>query len=455
MKKIVPTVLLSAGVTTMLIGDALGKSKKLTVEDYVEKFKGIAITEMNRSGVPASITLAQGILESRSGNSYLSRTANNHFGIKCHRSWKGKRKYANDDKPGECFRNYPSANSSFVDHTDFLLKNKRYSFLFKNNKVDYNTWANGLRKAGYATDKQYAKKLIKLIERYDLSRFDIHASKLATGGDRMISVESQYNGVKTVTFNQEIKPEKISTQYGVPVDKLLEYNNLKSCTGIPANTMIFLEHPARKRSWVKQQDARKPLVSAHVKQLASQYGINSKQYQKDIRKHYEEVKSKKGTSMIAELPQEGLIHEEVSERPSVVSPLLKVTPTKVEKSQSQVKYCNAPKLKEGSILLAKTEAQKTPEVRPLVINRAKTWTLSAATVESNSSKTPPPKTGLLKDADEAEKKARKVGRTHIVRRGDTLFGLARKHKTTIRSLKFINNLHSDRIYVGQRLRLFV
>ncbi len=139
---------------------------------YINKWADTAVREMYRSGVPASITLAQGLLESRYGLSELAAKGNNHFGIKCHSDWKGKTMKVDDDRKGECFRVYPDADDSFRDHSDFLRYQDRYKFLFDFDIKDYKSWAYGLKKAGYATDPAYPTKLIKLIEDYDLSKFD-------------------------------------------------------------------------------------------------------------------------------------------------------------------------------------------------------------------------------------------------------------------------------------------
>lgn len=144
---------------------------RYTAENYIERFKDIAIREMNSNGIPASITLAQGILESGNGNSSLAREANNHFGIKCTSEWKGKTILKDDDQKDDCFRVYTSADESFRDHSEFL-KRKRYAALFELNKNDYQGWALGLKEAGYATNPRYAELLISLIERYNLNSFD-------------------------------------------------------------------------------------------------------------------------------------------------------------------------------------------------------------------------------------------------------------------------------------------
>jgi LysM repeat protein len=145
--------------------------KSRTTLAYIDEFKGVAIEEMNAYGIPASITLAQGIIESGSGNSSLARFANNHFGIKCTSDWKGKGYFKDDDQANDCFRVYKDARESFKDHSEFL-KRKRYSFLFELDKNDYKSWARGLKQAGYATNPKYPDILINIIDKYQLYQYD-------------------------------------------------------------------------------------------------------------------------------------------------------------------------------------------------------------------------------------------------------------------------------------------
>ena len=145
---------------------------KMTVEQYVEKYASFAVAEMYRSRIPASITLAQGLLESGNGNSRLAMKANNHFGIKCKKDWKGETLNEDDDAPQECFRKYPTPLDSYKDHSDFLMNGQRYSFLFDLEMTDYINWAKGLKSAGYATNPRYAEILITTIEKNNLQRFD-------------------------------------------------------------------------------------------------------------------------------------------------------------------------------------------------------------------------------------------------------------------------------------------
>ncbi len=141
-------------------------------EEYIERYKAIAVAHMERYGIPASITMAQGILESDAGNSKLSKESNNHFGIKCKKNWKGDRVYHDDDAKGECFRAYPSVEASYNDHAEFLDSSPRYDSLFAYPSNDYRSWARGLKAAGYATAPDYAERLVTIIERYKLHLLD-------------------------------------------------------------------------------------------------------------------------------------------------------------------------------------------------------------------------------------------------------------------------------------------
>ena len=189
-------------------------SIKTPAESYIERYKNIAITEMNGSGIPASITLAQGILESGSGNSKLAKEANNHFGIKCATEWKGETVLQDDDNKDDCFRVYKSPEESFRDHTEFL-KRKRYASLFELDKNDYRGWANGLKTAGYATNPRYAELLISLVERYDLSRFDrIENEREKTIRENKVMKEIAFN-IPTEKKQETVKSPLVMKIYEV------------------------------------------------------------------------------------------------------------------------------------------------------------------------------------------------------------------------------------------------
>ncbi len=178
--------LLRTGLTSLLLlaGGMVSEADKSPQQSYIDTYSRTAVAEMYRSGVPASVTLAQGMLESANGQSELAVRGNNHFGIKCH-GWTGKKMYYDDDRRGECFRVYASAAESFRDHSDFLRYRDRYKSLFELDITDYKGWAYGLKRAGYATDPAYPRKLIKLIEDYRLDRYDTMSASYGEGaGDK-------------------------------------------------------------------------------------------------------------------------------------------------------------------------------------------------------------------------------------------------------------------------------
>lgn len=218
---------------------------------YINRYSDIARAEMEEFGIPASITLAQGLLESDAGRSTLASGCNNHFGIKCHSDWSGGRTYKDDDRKNECFRCYETAAESFRDHSLFLKNGKRYAFLFELKPTDYKGWAKGLKTAGYATSPVYADKLIEIIERYGLDAFDVSTDKkrgrgpaddrmtadAAAGGLRVTAV----NGVMCVKAVAGMSLNGISEQLDIPALRLRRYNDLKRGMTVAEGTPIYIE----------------------------------------------------------------------------------------------------------------------------------------------------------------------------------------------------------------------
>jgi len=224
--------------------------------EYVEKWHAVAQAEMKAYGIPASITLAQGILESANGKSKLAREGNNHFGIKCHLEWEGDKIYADDDEKGECFRSYSKAEESFRDHSLFLSTRSRYAPLFKEGPTDYKAWARGLKKAGYATNRKYANLLIDLIERYDLSRFDqidleemseaeIKEGTIAFADQHLIELSS--NEVEYIIARNGDTWESIAQFADCKSEDLLDYNELRYDASIEDGQIIYIQ-PKRRRA---------------------------------------------------------------------------------------------------------------------------------------------------------------------------------------------------------------
>lgn len=232
-------------------------AQRITPEEYIQTYKDIAIREMREHKIPASITLAQGLLESGAGNSALARNAKNHFGIKCHKGWDGDTYYMDDDEKNECFRKYKNAEASFRDHSEFLTTRSRYAALFELDITDYEGWAKGLKAAGYATNPKYAQLLIDRIKLYDLSKYD----QIALGergddnqlpdiapedellelafspDDRSVyelvdmTAEKRFiyenNGVRFVFAKEGETPEGLAKAFGVKYKRFCEYNLLK------------------------------------------------------------------------------------------------------------------------------------------------------------------------------------------------------------------------------------
>ena len=203
------------------------------IRNYIEQYKEIAKDNMRTHGIPASITLSQGILESGSGNGRLAKEANNHFGIKCHTGWTGEKIHHDDDALQECFRKYRHASESFRDHSLFLTSRSRYSDLFLLKKDDYQSWAKGLRKAGYATDPKYPDKLISLIERYQLYRYDdevlgnitFESTAQDTSVTNLEELEENLHRVESgdTLYN-------ISKKHNITIDEIKKLNNLSDNT---------------------------------------------------------------------------------------------------------------------------------------------------------------------------------------------------------------------------------
>lgn len=247
MKRLCPLVfvllmaLSSCSVSRHSVG---GGSDKDAYASYIARYSDIAVEQMKKYGIPASITLAQGLLESDAGRSSLTTKCNNHFGIKCHSDWKGRTMYHDDDEKQECFRCYRNAEDSFRDHSVFLVNGARYQSLFKLSVTDYKGWAKGLKAAGYATSPTYATKLIEIIERYGLDRYD------KKGGVRLKSGQLPHqpllvNGQRCVRLREGETLKDIAREYNMTLNLLRRFNEVDRKFNPPAGTQIFLE---RKKS---------------------------------------------------------------------------------------------------------------------------------------------------------------------------------------------------------------
>ena len=268
---------------------------------YIEKWSSVAVSEMNRSGVPASITLAQGILESGSGKSELALKGNNHFVIKCH-DWKGETIHFDDDRKNECFRKYPHAEASFRDHSDFLRYRDRYKFLFDLESSDYRGWAFGLKRAGYATDPKYPEKLISLIEEYNLTRFDrvksvpvtpaeletpvkIRESENPSGSAadetyvfRLSRSRYSHNKVPFIYLGERETLADVAKSYDLFVRELLRFNDVDSPDALGPGSVVYLQH--KKSRAAKRVDKYVAEGGETLWEVSQRFGVRLKSLMK-------------------------------------------------------------------------------------------------------------------------------------------------------------------------------
>lgn len=252
-----------------------------TYQTYINQYKDLAIEQMLRYRIPASITLAQGLFESAAGRSDLVRQGNNHFGIKCHTSWMGPKQYQDDDARGECFRVYSDAKESYEDHSQFLARQSRYACLFNLSTSDYKGWARGLKQCGYATNPQYANKLIQIIELYKLHEYDKakrYDKFMAehSGTDQPINAQGLLHPIHLFNDNYYLYAREgdtfkgIGKEVGISWKKLAKYNERDKNDILHKGDIIYLK---KKRKKAPKQYKKRP----HIVQAGeSMYGISQK-----------------------------------------------------------------------------------------------------------------------------------------------------------------------------------
>jgi LysM repeat protein len=389
---------------------------------YRDEYETAAVAEMMRSGVPASITLAQGILESNAGQSELAREANNHFGIKCGSSWKGKSfKKLDDDRDSRgkrvesCFRKYETIEACFFDHSEFLRdprKYNRYGFLFNLPRTDYRAWARGLQTAGYATSRDYADKLINIIERYELYKYDRPGTGADDSGNRDRRV-GKVNDTRVVLARDGETLTDIARLYDMSSDKLVRYNDqgFAKSDKLKGNTRIYTEQ--KKSSW---------------RGSATHHFVRKNETMFDISQLY-------GIQLDKLLVRNGMQRGQ--------------EPMKGEKIRLK-----GAKSKSEYIRLRSTDEQPEDHVDPEPIINKPAFPPSMVPDEEviiqpndPTPVTPPVQTEPTTPAPPAS------AQYHTVQRGDTLFGLARRYGTTVSNIKSLNNMTDNQINVGQRLRV--
>lgn len=267
-RKLLFTCLLSLVAATVF-----AQSKNPIYIDYINKYKDIAIEHQKRYRIPASITLAQGLIESAAGTSELARKSNNHFGIKCHNAWEGKRVYHDDDEKGECFRKYRNPKDSYEDHALFLTKSPRYEKLFKLDITDYKGWAHGLKRCGYATDKAYASKLIQMIELYGLHRYDGKGLPRMPKNYEYHDMESKW-GLPYVVAREGDTQRLIAREFELYAYQIRRFNDFPRRYKLQAGDIVYLK--AKRRRAQKPNKTHTLAAGESLHDVSQMYGIKLK-----------------------------------------------------------------------------------------------------------------------------------------------------------------------------------
>ncbi len=273
-----------------------------TREEYIEKYKSIAVAHMEKYGIPASITMAQGILESDAGNSALSLSSNNHFGIKCKKSWTGRKVYYDDDAKGECFRAYPSVEASYEDHALFLDSSPRYDSLFSYPSNDYRSWARGLKAAGYATAPDYAERLVAIIEKYKLYILDQADGSAIYSSGKHAKQNAEWFAQQSSSPNQQMEDpfnvtinahkgysiyrvnhtcyvlakegdtyESLSKIFAISESNLRKFNDVNRRAVLRKGSIVFIER--KKGAWLSQQLLHTASHGQTLHSISQSYGI--------------------------------------------------------------------------------------------------------------------------------------------------------------------------------------
>lgn len=271
----------------LLTCSAQAQKRNPRYQEYIKQYHELAVEHMKSYRIPASITLAQGLLESGAGMSQLARKSNNHFGIKCGSSWKGRSVRHTDDAPNECFRAYRHASDSYADHSAFLVNGQRYAFLFKLPITDYKGWAHGLKKAGYATDPSYGYKLIDLIETYSLHQYDkqgAYSKRQLRRNPWLLNPHTIYmaNDLAYVVARQGDTFAMLSKELGISKSKLISYNELYSDYQLQPGDIIYMKGkrkkalPAYSYYIVEPDDSMYSISQRYAIRLKNLYKLNKK-----------------------------------------------------------------------------------------------------------------------------------------------------------------------------------
>lgn len=406
----------------LLLANGL-QSQTTSIKQYIDSFKNIAMLEMIEYKIPASITLAQGLLESGSGNSRLAKQGNNHFGIKCKKDWTGCTILEDDDAIQECFRCYSKAEDSYKDHSKFLMENKRYAALFTYDISDYKAWAKGLLKAGYATNPKYADLLIGTIERNRLMQFD---SMVLAGYNPLnphinkTTVEI-VNNVPAIRLGQNQTIEEVAEMNNTSERKLNKYNDLDQNRIIQPGDVLYL-----------RPKKRKAVVASHQVQSGETMWTISQKYAIKIHVLYKKNLMEEGTE-----PKQGVVlhlQNKASSRPDTIEKLHK----NKKENTTISKNSKVHRVASGETLYSISKRYGVG------VSDIKKW---------NNLSNDQLQLGQELIIESSNSTTSNTFSTHIVQKGETLYSIAMKYGVKIEEIKLWNNLQSENLSVGQTLKI--
>ncbi|WP_212002411.1 glucosaminidase domain-containing protein [Chitinophaga sp. HK235] len=478
-------------VVSFLIGclPLMLKAQKMTTQQYIATYKSIAIDEMRRSGVPAAIKLAQGILETQSGNGTLCLQSNNHFGIKCKNTWTGKTIRYDDDAAQECFRVYDNARDSYKDHSDFLRNNPRYSFLFQFDADDYKSWAFGLKQAGYATNKTYPQQLIKIIEDNNLQLYTLIAMGKAapeqgsfdektpvyagnnnnkpdtkptssrnnhTGYNKPVAGNYpkgvfEINGRRVVFVKAGTSLIQLASQHSIRLSKLVRFNDLENDNPPRKDMFIFLQKKGKRGS--KEFHSVNNGETMH--DIAQAEGMRLR-WLRRRNKMYEGEEPAAGQRLTLDgyasnaprlAKNTRILKEEDQEPPEDFSPRKEIDKMKEEMGKpAQGGVTSVPESKpapqQGGVPTGMVDDLKK-------VGDVGTNGTAKATLPPASTPAPAPQPPVYKPAPAPVPQA--GTRYHDVQPKETLYGIAKMYNKSVTQLQEWNNLQGFDIKIGQRL----
>ncbi|MEN9312227.1 MAG: hypothetical protein RIT42_333 [Bacteroidota bacterium] len=424
----------------------------MSTRQYIDSFKFVAMQEMRAHGVPASITLGQGVLESASGNSKLAKNCNNHFGIKCRSNWTGKFCLADDDAKDECFRGYETAFDSYRDHSLFLKGGKRYFLLFELSATDYKGWANGLREAGYATNPNYGNILIGVIEKYRLSQYDsmvVFGEDFYSPGVATNTAPVEVNGIQAIMAKPGETPEQVAARYNMSTWQIYKYNDISKGDMLSPGEIIYLK-PKRRRSFENNHTVKN---GETMREISQKYGVKVKHLYK-LNRLEPGLEVRPGE--VINLKEKRDVPPAILERndnPNQVNAVDLILNQRTEPQGGQSK---------GTVYevqAGETLQDIAQRMNVSALDLARWNNLDGYSVAAGQILVLRPNVKMSEETQVdyrnfmSNNGAASAPRTHIVIRGETLFSIARLYRLSVDSLTAWNQLEGKPLMVDRKLYL--